>query len=267
MLSTVKQARTIDMAVEEALKELGATKEEVEIEVIEEGSKGIFGLGGSEPKVKVSLKDSNTKRAEVYLNNVLKKMGLETSLNTEEKDDKVSVEVSGDSMGIIIGRRGDTLDALQYLTSLVVNKGKEDYVRVSLDTENYRERREETLISLAKRMAARVYRSGKNFTLEPMNPNERRIIHSTLQGYRNVKTYSTGEEPNRSVVIALKEHAERRRCNENRYESKEEVKPKYTPDDDFDMTDVPTVWKKDESESVRPEKKASFEEYLASENL
>ena len=132
-------------------------------------------------------------------------MGLIVKIDTKLKDKQLSITISGDDMGIIIGKRGQTLDSLQYLVNLVVNKGNAPYVSITLDTENYRERRKETLESLAFNLAKKVKHTGKNIVLEPMNPYERRIIHSALQNDRYVTTYSEGEEPYRNVVIALKE--------------------------------------------------------------
>ncbi|MBR5536087.1 MAG: KH domain-containing protein, partial [Clostridia bacterium] len=146
-----------------------------------------------------------------YLINVLSKMGIEASLDVKETEGNLDIEISGDMMGVVIGRRGDTLDALQYLTSLVYNKDRDDYVRVNLDTENYRAKREETLVNLAKKIAGTVSRTGRSITLEPMNPNERRIIHSTLQSYDYINTYSIGEDPNRKIVVSSKNSSKAQR--------------------------------------------------------
>lgn len=201
-----KSGKTIDEAVNEALKELNVSKEEVEIEVVNEGKRGILGLGSEDAVVRVKLEETPLSRAQEYMEDILDKLGIEAEIKGSFEDETVNIEVVGesDSVGRIIGRRGDTLDALQYLTSLVVNKYEVDYIRVTLDTENYRVKREETLKKLAKRMASIVMKTRKSITLEPMNPNERRIIHSALQEYRNVTTYSTGQEPNRCIVIATK---------------------------------------------------------------
>lgn len=210
-----KTGATIDAAVESALNELNCTRDEVEIEVLNKGSKGIFGIGASEAKVRVTVianDDSKIESVELksdsdvesYLLNVLGKMGIEAQLDVKETEDSLNIEISGDMMGVVIGRRGDTLDALQYLSSLVYNKDREDYVRVNLDTENYRAKREETLVNLAKKIAGTVSRTGRSITLEPMNPNERRIIHSTLQSYDYINTYSIGEDPNRKIVVSSK---------------------------------------------------------------
>ena len=206
MIILEKSGKTIDDAVQAALSELNVAREEVEIEVINEGKRGLLGLGAEEAVVKVKYKPSPLQKAEKYVESVMKNFGIDVALKGSFEDETVKIEIVGDSeeVGKVIGRRGDTLDALQYLTSLVVNKGEEDYIRVTIDTENYRGKREETLVKLAKRMAAVVARTRKSMTLEPMNPNERRIIHSTLQNYRNVTTYSTGKDPNRSIVITTK---------------------------------------------------------------
>ena len=206
MIIIEKSGKTIDEAVEAALSELGATREEVEIEVISEGKRGILGLGAEDAKVLVKMEQTPLQKAEAYVKSVMEGFGIEANIKGSFEDDAVKIEIVGDSeeVGKVIGRRGDTLDSLQYLTSLVVNKGEEDYIRVTIDTENYRGKREETLIKLAKRMAGVVARTRKSMTLEPMNPNERRIIHSALQGYRNVTTYSTGKDPNRCVVITTR---------------------------------------------------------------
>ncbi len=206
MIIVEKSGKTIDEAVNEALNELNTTRENVEIEVINEGKRGILGLGAEDAVVRVKMEINPLQKAEKYLKDVMKSFGIDVELNGSYEDESVRIEIVGDSeeVGKVIGRRGDTLDALQYLTSLVVNKGEENYIRVTIDTENYRGKREETLIKLAKRTAGIVARTRKSITLEPMNPNERRIIHSALQEYRNVTTYSTGKDPHRCIVITTK---------------------------------------------------------------
>ena len=206
MITVEKTGKTIDEAVSLALSELGAEREDVEIEVISEGKRGILGIGAENARVIVKMELTPLQKAEKYVKEIMEKFGINVEIKGTFEDETVKIEIVGDSeeVGKVIGRRGDTLDALQYLTSLVVNKGEENYIRVSIDTENYRGKREETLIKLAKRMAGVVSRSRKSVTLEPMNPNERRIIHSALQEYRNVTTYSTGKDPNRCIVITTK---------------------------------------------------------------
>lgn len=231
-----KSAKTIDEAVELALKELNTTKELVTIEVLEQPSKGIFGIGARKATVKVKLKETVSKTeefkpkairetrparvsepglpateedksaAQKFLREVLDAMDIKAEIRMKCVDDSLHLNLSGPKMGIIIGRRGQTLDSLQYLVSLVVNKnkGREGYVRVILDTEDYRRKREETLVRLSKRLADGVVKTGKKVELEPMNPYERRIIHSSLQNNDKVTTFSEGDEPYRKVVIALK---------------------------------------------------------------
>ncbi len=206
MIIVEKKGKTIDEAVNAALIELNADRDSVEIEVLNEGKRGILGLGAEDAVVRVKMEENFLAKAEKYVKSIMDKFGIEVILKGSYEDETVNIEIIGDSeaVGKVIGRRGDTLDALQYLTSLVVNKDVEDFIRVTIDTENYRGKREETLIKLAKRMAGVVSRSRKSVTLEPMNPNERRIIHSALQEYRNISTYSTGKDPNRCVVITTK---------------------------------------------------------------
>lgn len=149
--------------------------------------------------------DTPEGRAQEFLINVTRLMGVQVSVAARrDEEGNVRVDMHGDTLGILIGRRGETLDALQYLTSLNVNRGQSDYTRVTLDTENYRAKREEALTRLANRMANRAVKTGRKVVLEPMNPYERRILHSALQQNENVATHSEGEEPNRHVVITLK---------------------------------------------------------------
>lgn len=200
-----KTGKTVQEAVFLALEELKADRDSVIVEVVEEGSKGIFGiLGNKLARVRVTLKETSADVAKKFLLEVLSKMNVNLDVDAKEEKNSVLIKIHGKNSGIIIGRRGETLDSLQYLTSLVVNKGKDDYKRVTIDIENYRQKREETLVKLAQRLADRVVKYRKSVTLEPMNPYERRIIHASLQNNRSVKTYSIGDEPNRKVVITLK---------------------------------------------------------------
>ena len=200
-----KSAKTKDEAIALALEELGLTEDEAEIEVVEEAKSGFLGLGSKDAVVKVTEKLSIEKMAVNFLDTMVSKIVSDVHYETELSETRtLKIVMSGEDMGILIGRRGETLDSLQYLTSLAVNKVSSEFIKVQLDTENYRERRHETLVRLARRLASQVARSRKSVTLEPMSPNERRIIHSTLQNNRIVKTESIGEEPNRKVVISLK---------------------------------------------------------------
>jgi spoIIIJ-associated protein len=200
-----KTGKSVQEAVNLALEELRADRDSVAIEVLDEGSKGLFGIGGKVARVRVTLNISQSDGAKEFLADVFRKMKISVEIESQEDEEAVLLKVRGKDSGIIIGRRGETLDALQYLTSLVVNKNKEGYKRVTIDIENYRQKREETLVRLANRLAERVSRYRRNVTLEPMNPYERRIIHSSLQNNKYVETYSIGEEPNRKVVITPKQ--------------------------------------------------------------
>jgi len=200
-----KTGKTIQEAVDAALAELNTDESNVDIEILDEGNKGIFGLIGNKmARVKVTLHKSGGDLASDFLMSVFKRMNINAAIDLDEDEDSLLLKVKGKDIGVIIGRRGETLDSLQYLTSLVVNKNRKSHKRVVIDVENYRQKREEALVKLANRLAERVVKYRKNVTLEPMNPYERRIIHSSLQNNKYVETYSIGEEPNRKVVIALK---------------------------------------------------------------
>jgi spoIIIJ-associated protein len=198
--------KTVEDAVKNALSELKVTEDKVEVEIIEEGSRGFFKLLGAKPaRVRVKVKRDYAYEAKAFLNDVLNSMGIRAEIRIKEEPDVLKIFLTGPSMGVIIGYRGETLDSLQYLVSLVVNKGHDsEYKRVILDTENYRQKREETLKRLAGKIAYKVRKTGKEVKLEPMNPYERRIIHSVLQDDPYVQTHSEGDEPYRRVVVALK---------------------------------------------------------------
>lgn len=230
MMMVEKTARTVEEAVQSALEELETEKDNVDIEILEQPTKGIFGiLGSKNAKVRVTLKEKKTteksvkkkienkeiriteytlekERARKFLREVLEAMDIKAEIRVKDINESLYINLSGPKMGMIIGRRGQTLDSLQYLVSLVVNKDKErdSFVKVILDTEDYRRKREETLQRLAKRLADRARKTGKNIELEPMNPYERRIIHSTLQEVEGITTFSEGEEPYRKVIISNK---------------------------------------------------------------
>lgn len=200
-----KSGKTADEAVAAALAELGLTEDQVNIEVLEESSKGLFGIIGSKSaKVRVTEKDNPVGLAKKFLSEIFEKMGLEVDIANKEVDEYTVLDISGPDLGILIGRRGDTLDALQYLSNLVANKNVEKRVRLIVDVEGYRKRREETLHKLAFRLADKATRKGREVVLEPMNPHERRVIHTALQNHRDVVTHSEGEEPYRKIIIAPK---------------------------------------------------------------
>ena len=200
--------KTVDDALTNATVTLGVTSSEIKYEVIEEGSNGFLGIGSKDAVIKVVISGNEDPKdvAKDFLNGVFEAMQLEVniSMELEEVDNTLSIDLAGPEMGVLIGKRGQTLDSLQYLTNLAVNRSAENYTRVKIDTEDYRRRRKETLENLAKNMASKVKRTKKAVTLEAMNPYERRIIHSALQNDNNVTTHSEGEEPYRYVVITLK---------------------------------------------------------------
>ena len=228
MMVLEKSAKTVEEAVQSALQELKAEKDKVDIEILEQPTRGIFGIIGSKPaRVRVSLKEEKApkktpekrtddkeirikdftlekEKARKFLRDVLESMDIKAEMRIKDTSEGIYINLAGPKMGVIIGRRGQTLDSLQYLVSLVVNKDKErdSFVKIILDTEDYRKKREETLQRLAKRLAERVQKTGKKVELEPMNPYERRIIHSTLQEYGDITTFSEGEEPYRKVIIS-----------------------------------------------------------------
>lgn len=221
--------KTVDDAITEACKNFTITSDRLEYEVVEKGTSGIFGFAAKPAIIKARVFDPNAPKEEVkeekkeeakentessvtvsepvmadpkeFLEKVFNAMNMKVSIDVETKEDEINIELSGDDMGVLIGKRGQTLDSLQYLTSIVVNKGRKEYIRVKIDTENYRLRRKETLENLAKNLAYKAKRTKNPVSLEPMNPYERRIIHSALQNDKYVTTHSEGEEPYRKVII------------------------------------------------------------------
>ncbi len=198
--------KTVDDAVVEACSKLLISRDKLEYEVVDEGNSGFLGLGSKPAVIKARQKLNIDDTAKVFLDDVFKAMGIDATVNIkyDEFDKTMNIDLTGEDMGILIGKRGQTLDSLQYLTNLVVNKNVEDKIHVKVDTEDYRKRRRQTLENLAKNMASKVKRTRRSVTLEPMNPYERRIIHSALQNDKYVTTHSEGEEPYRKVVITLK---------------------------------------------------------------
>ena len=236
------KGKTVDDAITEACQALTITSDKLDYEIIEKGSAGILGFGSKQAVIKARVKEEVkevvkeekvNKKEEVknvvkeekttkkdfkennssnvepaadpkeFLDNVFKAMNMQVNIDVKQSGNEIDIELSGDDMGVLIGKRGQTLDSLQYLTSLVVNKGTSEYIRVKVDTEDYRKRRKETLENLAKNLAYKVKRTKKPVSLEPMNPYERRVIHSALQNDKYVSTHSEGEEPYRKVVITL----------------------------------------------------------------
>ena len=199
-------AKTVSDAVTAACRHFVVTSDRLEYEVLEEGSSGFLGFNAKPAVINARVKETVEDRAKIFLNDVFAAMNMTVvvDVNYDEESRQMDIDLSGDEMGVLIGKRGQTLDSLQYLVSLVVNKGSEEYIRVKVDTENYRKRRKDTLENLAKNIAYKVKRTKRVVSLEPMNPYERRIIHSALQNDKYVTTHSEGEEPFRHVVVTLK---------------------------------------------------------------
>lgn len=237
-----QEAKTVEEAIQLALEKLGLSEADATVEILEKEKTGFLGFGSKLAKVKVTaleesddveeepvvmasepkkqpvskeIKTDADKRAVAFLGSVFEKMNLEVKMDCEVKEREVHIELSGSEMGSVIGRRGETLDALQYLTTLAVNRSSDEYYKISLDTENYRSEREKTLQNLAVRLAEKAIRNRKNVSLEPMNAYERKIIHSALQDNEMIHTYSVGEEPNRKIIISPK-NAVKRNQNYNR---------------------------------------------------
>ncbi len=206
MNSIEKSGKTIEEAVDLAIEELGVTHENIEYEILEEPSKGLFGLfGGKMARVRVTVKFKDPIAvAKEFLEQVFNTMKLEVFIEKMSQEDAIVLNLRGDDLGLLIGKHGQTLDALQYLCNLAANKNAEQRVKIIIDVEDYRKRRAETLSRLALRLADKVRRRGDRIVLEPMNPHERKIIHMALQNDRRIVTYSEGDEPFRKVVIALK---------------------------------------------------------------
>lgn len=200
-------AKTVDDAVIAACQQLSITSDKLEYEVVEEGKTGFLGIGAKPAIIKARAKATLQDNVKAFLNDVFAAMNIEVLVNIEydEEAKNMDINLTGEDMGMLIGKRGQTLDSLQYLVSLVANKETEEYVHVKVDTENYRERRKATLENLARNMAHKAKRLRKSVSLEPMNPYERRIIHAALQDDRYVTTHSEGDEPYRRVVITPKQ--------------------------------------------------------------
>lgn len=200
-------AKTVEDALTDASVQLGITSDQLEYEIVEKGSNGFLGLIGSKnATIRVKVKSSVEDEVREFLTSVFNamKMQVEIEINKNEDERFLDVELKGDDMGVLIGKRGQTLDSLQYLTSLAINKHSDVYYKVKIDTEDYRKRRRDTLENLARNIAYKVKRTKRPVSLEPMNPFERRVIHSALQNDRYVTTHSEGEEPYRYVVVTLK---------------------------------------------------------------
>ena len=198
-------AKTVNDAITEACQRFLVTSDKLDYIVVEEGSTGFLGIGSKPAVIKARIKGTVADKAKDFLKEVFDAMNMVVVVNAKYDEDSrnLNIDLSGDEMGVLIGKRGQTLDSLQYLVSLVVNKETDEYIRVKVDTEDYRNRRRETLENLAKNIAYKVKRTKRPVSLEPMNPYERRVIHSALQNDKFVTTHSEGEEPFRRVVVTL----------------------------------------------------------------
>jgi spoIIIJ-associated protein len=207
MKKIVASGKTVDDAVRNGLTQLQVTVDRVKTVVLEQPSKGFLGLfGAKEAKVELELIPDPVMEAEQFLREVAGTMGLQVNIDRKQTREGTHLAVSGSGdLGMLIGRRGQTLDALQYLVNIVANRYSDSHLRIVLDAEDFRERRRKTLEELSERLAGRVIRTRKEVVLEPMSPHERKVIHSQLQNHPKVKTFSKGDEPNRRVVIALKQ--------------------------------------------------------------
>ncbi len=204
--SVEKEARTVEEAIQLALDELQIELEDADVEILSEGSKAVLGLfGGKEAKVRVTANISDTKVIANFLNGLLETMQITPRMEINDQGDSITVEIYGEDVGSLIGKHGDTLQAITYLANLILNKEKTEYKRVVIDVENYRKQREEALNRMAAKAAERVTRYKRPVTMDPMPSYERRIIHTALQNHRYVETISQGEEPYRCVVVRLKD--------------------------------------------------------------
>jgi spoIIIJ-associated protein len=215
----IETGKTIEIAIKNACEKLGASEDDVEVIVLEQPKKGILGLKSNLAKVRVVLEINKIDYAKEFLYSILDSMGLAgVVISSSKEEDRVILTMNGDDIGSIIGHHGETLDALQYIVGLVVNQLDGEYYRITLDCGNFREKREKSLETLAEKIAKQVLKYGNSVTLEPMNPYERRIIHSTVQKIENVTSVSTGEEPNRCVVISST-IAGKRRFSDNKFKN------------------------------------------------
>lgn len=205
MKKVTVSGKTVDEAVQLGLEKLETEQENVEYDVLEEPQKPILGLfGGKSALVEVRLKPDPQKEALLFLRDTIDKMGVQASVDTEEREEGTYFNISGADIGVLIGKRGQTLDSLQYLVNLVANRHSDNYIRIYLDAEGYRERRKEALETLARRISDKAVRTNREVRLEPMSSHERKVIHTVLQSIDDVSTYSEGQEPNRRIVVVPK---------------------------------------------------------------
>jgi len=200
-----KKGKTVDDAIKSALDELGCEIDDVKIEIVEEPSKGLLGLGKKPAVVRISVRQTPEEETRMVLEDLLNKMKIDYQINSVEFDaGRVRINITGKDMGLLIGRKGETLNAVQFILSLIVNRDRPEKVHITLDVEDYRKKKEESLEALALRLSDKVKKTRKNVVMRPMTSQERRIVHTALQSDPQVTTYSLGDEPNRKVVISLK---------------------------------------------------------------
>ena len=211
MKETIVYGKTVALALKRGAEELGVDESKAEYEVLEEPKKGFFGVGASDAKLRVYYQPSPAEIAADFVKNLLMNMQVEADVSIEHEDaEGASIAVNGEGLGLLIGRHGDVLDAVQHLAGLAANHGRSGYYRITVDIENYRAKRAETLRQLARRMAEKTLRYRRSNTLEPMNAYERRIIHTEVPGIEGVTTYSIGSDADRRIVIALEKKSKSR---------------------------------------------------------
>lgn len=201
MKEVTKSGRTVEEALDAALAELKTTREHVNFHILEEAKKGFLGLGSKPAVVQVKMKTDPVEAARLFLQEVTEKMGVSVEIETIREDRNVIFQMAGEKIAILIGKRGNTLNALQYLTNLAANRDTDEHIHVVLDAENYRARRKETLEQLANRLSEKALQTGREVTLDPMPSGERKIIHMAIKDKRGITTYSDGVDPNRRVII------------------------------------------------------------------
>ena len=211
MKETIVYGKTIALALKRGAEELGVDEAKAEYEVLEEPKKGFFGVGASDAKLRVFYQPSPAEIAADFVRDLLMNMQFEANVSIESADEEgAAIAVSGEGLGLLIGRHGDVLDAVQHLAGLAANHGRSGYYRITVDIENYRAKRAETLRQLARRMAEKTLKYRRNNTREPMNAYERRIIHTEVQSIEGVTTYSIGSDADRRIVIALDKKSKNR---------------------------------------------------------
>lgn len=203
--SIEKRGKSVDEAIKAALDELECDIDDAIIEVIEEPARGLLGLVKKPAVVRVTRREKPEEEVREVLEDLLKRMKIDYQISkVEREEDRVRINIIGKDMGLLIGRKGETLNSLQFMVGLIVNHKRQERIRVVLDVEDYRKKKEESLEALALRLSERVKKTRKNVVMRPMTSQERRIVHTALQGDPQVTTYSMGDEPNRKVVISLK---------------------------------------------------------------